>query len=127
MIQNIEGWGVDRDPRSRPGVPMEEPPHPVGGAHWTEPARQMPDERVLKQPLRKELTPVFGTAAPPKGLSGLIRRMAYMAPDHKTKHWLLLLIADRVDVMERLIQRFPVIVPAAFAGGLLARRFVRVR
>ena len=33
---------------------------------------------------------------------GLIRRLAYMAPDHKAKHWLLLMLADRVDEAPRL-------------------------
>lgn len=123
--EQIEGWGADLDPKSRPGVPMEWAPHPAGAAHWTRPVKQPENPAVLKHPLRKELTPVFGTGEPPKGLSGLIRKVAYRAPDHKAKHWLLLMLADRVDVVERLVTRFPLVLPAALAGGVLAKRLKR--
>ena len=125
--RQIEGWGVDRDPKARPGVPMELGPHPVGGAHWKEPTRQHSDVPVFKHKALKELTPVYGTAAPPKGLSGVIRKLAYESPTHKTKHWLLLMLADRVDVMEHLLARFPAIVPAALGAGVLVRKLARAR
>ncbi|HLL53102.1 MAG TPA: hypothetical protein VK447_06115 [Myxococcaceae bacterium] len=125
--RNVEGWGADRDMAARPGVPMELPPQPVGGAHWEEPAQQAPDVPVFKHKGLKALTPVFGTAAPPRGLSGVIRKVAYEVPTHRTKHWLLLMLADRVDVMERMVARFPAIIPAALAGGVLARKLSRAR
>jgi hypothetical protein len=37
------------------------------------------------------------------------------------------MLADRVDVMERLLARFPAIIPAALAGGVLARKLSRAR
>ena len=70
---------------------------------------------------------MFGTAIPPKGLSGVIRAIAYRYPDHLTRHWLLLLMADRVNFVERMFTRFPFIVPAALVGGLVARRFAKAR
>src|SRR5690606_33916048 len=45
-------------------------------------------------------TPVFGTAQPLHGLSGVLRTKAYSIPEHFPRHWLLLLVADRVDVLE---------------------------
>jgi hypothetical protein len=45
-------------------------------------------------------TPVFGTAQPPRGLSGALRRRAYALPEHHTRHWLWLLLADRIDLAE---------------------------
>ena len=48
----------------------------------------------------KTFTPVFGTAVPPKGVSGLVRAAAYRYPDHHMRHWTLLLLADRVDAWE---------------------------
>jgi len=126
--ENIEGWGADRDPKSRPGVPMElEPPRPIGEAHWTQPPQQISDVKVFKQPLAPKMPPVFGTAIPPKGLSGLIRAAAYQYPDHLTRHWLLLLMADRVNFVERMVTRFPLFVPVALAGGLVARRLAKAR
>jgi hypothetical protein len=123
-----EGWGVDVDPKNRPGVPMERSPRSVEGAHWTEPPRQQSEVPVFKHKGLKELTPVFGTAAPPKGLSGVIRKLAYEAPTHQTRHWLLLMLADRVDVAERMLTRLPrAVVPRALAEGLLFRKLTRTR
>lgn len=97
----IPGWGVDGDPRNRPGVPMLLKPEVRAGAHWEEPERQPPpDFPVLKRASLDALTPTFGTAAPPRGLSGLLRRMAYDVPEHLVRHVLLLMMADRVDVLE---------------------------
>lgn len=47
------------------------------------------------------LTPVFGTACPPKGLSGALRRHAYARySEGWPAHWLILIAADRVDTIE---------------------------
>jgi hypothetical protein len=123
----IAGWiGVDETPERRPGIPMEiDPPHPMGAAHWGEPERQ-PDpgpRTVLRQRERTTLTPVFGTTVPPRGVSGGLRRLGYRIPEHRTTHWLVLLLADRVDVFEDRVRRgSPFLVPLALAigGGALA-------
>ena len=125
----IPGAGIDRD--NRPGVPMETAHKPASGAHWTEPERQEATTLVLKTKNLDGLTPVFSNALPPRGLSGLIRRAAYRVPEHKTAHWLLLLLGDRVDVLEhRLMRVLRTTVPLA-AGALLlaspARRTLRRR
>lgn len=92
---------VDADPARRPGVPEEAPPHPAPGAHWQTPVRQQAGSEVhLHRVGLPRLTPVFGTAQPPRGLSGVMRRFAYTFPDHRARHWMLLLAADRVDVLE---------------------------
>lgn len=95
-----EGWGIDEAPERRPGVPMEAEPHPAEGARGERPARQHPRVTVLRRRGLAELTPVFGTAQPPRGLSGLLRRGAYRIPEHRARHWLMLMAADRVDVLE---------------------------
>jgi hypothetical protein len=114
----IAGWGVDGPPERRPGVPRELKPRAREGAHWEEPERQPPpDVPVLKRKELEELTPAFSTAVPPKGLSGLLRAKAYAIPEHLVRHVLLLLVADRVDVLEsRLLET-----PAKLAGTLLGR------
>ncbi|WP_395842059.1 hypothetical protein [Cystobacter fuscus] len=106
---DIRGWGADEDPRNRPGVPMLLEPRVRGGAHWQEPERQPPPEvPVLKRASLEELTPVFSTAIPPKGLSGILRSVAYDIPEHYFRHVALLLLADRVDVLESRLRTQPV-------------------
>jgi hypothetical protein len=102
----IPGWGVDLDPKDRPAVPKEQFDPDLGGAHWEFPERQpekTPRERSIEH---RFLTPVFGTACPPKGLSGAIRRYAYGFSEARAAHWLLLLGADRVDAVESHLASF---------------------
>jgi hypothetical protein len=125
--ERIEGWGADRRPEDRPGVPMETEPRPAEGAHWREPERQRSDVLVLKRAGLAELTPVFGTTLPPRGLSGLLRRAAYRIPEHHARHWALLLLADRIDVLEHRVRepgtaRWVVLGAAALGAVWLGRR-----
>jgi len=97
----IPGWGVDLDPADRPSVPRLQHQEGLTGAHWEFPERQPeihPRERSIEHAF---LTPVFGTACPPKGLSGVIRRLSYRRySEARAAHWLLLMLADRVDAVE---------------------------
>jgi hypothetical protein len=103
----IPGWGVDLDPKNRPAVPKERFDPNLSGAHWEFPERQpekWPRERSNEHGF---LTPVFGTSCPPKGLSGMIRRYSYRTySEARAAHWLLLLAADRVDVLESTLRSF---------------------
>jgi hypothetical protein len=100
---------------------METEPKPAGNAHWVEPERQRPTVDVLKRMELRELTPVFSSALPPKGLSGLLRRAAYEVPEHRATHWALLLLGDRVDVLEHRLRRaLPVFLPLLTVGLLTA-------
>ena len=98
-------WGADRRIEDRPGVPREASPHPLEGAHWRTPEQQTPRVGVLVRAGLTKLTPVFGTAQPPRGVSGWLRRAAYRIPDWRVRHWLILLLADRIDVLEGRIRR----------------------
>jgi hypothetical protein len=101
----IPGWGVDLDPQDRPSVPRER--FDPTGAHWEFPERQpesWPRERSIEH---KFLTPVFGTSCPPKGLSGVLRKLAYARySEGRAAHWLILLAADRVDAIESHLASF---------------------
>ncbi len=118
-------WGVDLDPASRPGVPRERDPRP-----W--PNTRFPPEHQAGEPSsplhgrsNKSMPPVYGTAVPLRGLAGLVKRMAYRSPDHRTRHWLLLMLGDRVDVATHRLQPLVLMsVPLAiFVGALrLLRR-----
>jgi hypothetical protein len=45
---------------------------------------------------------VFGSTAPPSGLSGLLRKFSFRFSENDIRHWLILLFADRVNVVEGL-------------------------
>ena len=94
----IPGWGADLDPADRPSHPKLQYAPDATGAHWDFPERQpekWPRERSIEHAF---LTPVFGTAQPPKGVSGAIRKLSYARfSEGRLAHWLLLVAADRVD------------------------------
>lgn len=102
QLAHIQGWGADLDRKNRPAVPMEHMParfieHPYEPGHIPQ---QPQDVEVLVSTERPGITPVFGTKQPPKGLSGMIRRAAFRWSENDMRHWLLLLAADRVNVVE---------------------------
>ena len=102
--KETKGRAVDLDGRNRPGVPMELEPEPLPGSRAPiEP--QHSDVKVLKDPARKQMPPVYGTAQPPAGLSGVLRRLAYRYPDNWARRWMVLMLADRVDAVEHGMRR----------------------
>lgn len=98
--ENPAAYGVDEPARNRPGIPMEAKNPPETGAHATAPTRQQSAGKHFHRKGLDQLTPVYGTAQPPKGLSGTMRKLAYDIPEHSAIHWGILLAADRVDVLE---------------------------
>jgi hypothetical protein len=102
-VDQVLGAGIDLPRSRRPGSPMESALRDAAGAHWEAVARQAVTREILKRSDLREPTPVFGSAQPPHGLSGSLRRLAYAVPEHKPRHWALLLLADRVDVVESAI------------------------
>ena len=55
----------------------------------------------------KFLTPVFGTSCPPKGASGVMRKYAYARfSEGRAAHWMILVVADRVDAIESHLRSF---------------------
>jgi hypothetical protein len=101
---HIPGWGADLDPASRPAVPKERTPPRLENVHWTSPERQPLTVKVYHSTERPGLTPIFGTSTPPSGLSGRLRDVAYRLSENDIRHWLLLLLADRINVVEGLGQ-----------------------
>ena len=103
----IPGWGADLDPMDRPSVPKLQYREDLTGARWEFPERQpekVPRERSIEHEF---LTPVFGTAQPLSGLSGVIRRYSYARfSEARLAHWLLLVLADRVDATEHHLRSF---------------------
>ena len=101
--EGIPGWGADLDPANRPAVPMERTPPRLDHVHWDAPAEQPRKVKVFHSTERPGLTPVFGTSVPPSGVSGLIRGAAFRYSENDLRHWLMLLFADRVNVVEGIL------------------------
>ncbi|WP_137171982.1 hypothetical protein [Massilia sp. HP4] len=100
QLQHIQGWGADLDRKNRPGVPMERTPPRFINVPDGDPEPQQQHVEVLVSTERPGRTPLFGTVQPPSGLSGAIRRLAFKRTENDLRHWLLLLLADRVNVVE---------------------------
>ncbi len=48
--------------------------------------------------------PVVGQSTPPAGLSGVVRRAAFRFSESQWGHWLLLILADRINAAEGMVQ-----------------------
>jgi hypothetical protein len=105
--QHIKGWGIDADPENEPTYPMK---HYTGDdhqrIHWQRPPLQPVNVEILHSNERPNVSAVFGTVAPPSGLSGAIRRFAFRFSESEYGHWLSLLLADRVNMVEGLVDDF---------------------
>ncbi|WP_129715866.1 hypothetical protein [Pedobacter sp. SYP-B3415] len=103
----IPGWGIDADPKDKPNYPIKKW---TGDDHkrinWERPTLQQSSVEVLHSNERPSKSAVYGTVLPPAGLSGQIRRYAFRFSEDKYAHWLPLLLADRVNMVEGLIQDF---------------------
>lgn len=102
QLSHIQGWGADLDHKNRPAIPMERTPPRFIHAHEGKLPQQPETVEILTSTERPGITPIFGTAQPPKGLSGMMRRLAFRWSENDMRHWLLLLAADRVNVVEGL-------------------------
>lgn len=100
-VQDIPGWGMDADPDNDPTYPMK---HSNGADHerlsYVKAPQQRQDIEILRSIERPNITRVFGTSTPPAGLSGAIRRYAYKFSEATATHWMTLMLADRVDVIQ---------------------------
>jgi hypothetical protein len=103
-FSHINGWGVDADPENEPTYPLK---RYTGDDHdrlgWERPELQKSDAEILKSNERPYLTAAYGTPNPPVALSGVIRRRAFKYSESSYAHWLPLILADRVNVVEGII------------------------
>lgn len=101
QFSHIKGWGVDADPKNEPTYPIKKY---TGDDHqrlnWKRPVQQPVTAEVLHSNERPVVSAVFGTSCPPSGWSGKIRRYAFQHSESSYLHWLPLLLADRINVVE---------------------------
>ncbi len=102
--KHIKGWAVDANTENDPTYPMK---HRTNEEHrgysWKRPQQQPVNVEVLHSNERPNVSAVFGTSTPPSGLSGQIRRYAFKYSEGSWGHWLPLILADRVNVVEGII------------------------
>ena len=99
---HIKGWGADLDQANRPACPMERMPARLEGDHSHAPVQQAQTVEILQSIERPSISPIFGTPEPPSGMSGMLRRAAFRYSESDLRHWLMLLFADRVNMVEGL-------------------------
>lgn len=100
---NKKGWGSDADFSRRPYVPKHKLQENTG-AHWERPEIQQSNVEVLHSIERPSLTAVYGTTLPPRGVSGKLRRYAFKYSENSFGHWIPLVLADRIDVIEGMME-----------------------
>lgn len=115
--KHIPGWGHDADPNNNPTYPMK---HYTGAdhqrIHYDRPPQQPVTVELLKSIERPTVSRVYGTSTPPAGLSGAIRRYAFRHSESTMMHWVPLVVADRVAVVEGIVDDLRKgIVPNIFA------------
>ncbi|MCW3076712.1 MAG: hypothetical protein JWO32_1321 [Bacteroidetes bacterium] len=102
---HIKGWGIDADPKNEPTYPIKKY---TGDDHerynWDRPIKQLSFVEILKSTERPNLSAVYGTVSPPSGLSGVLRRIAFKYSENLYRHWLPLILADRINVIEGFFQ-----------------------
>ncbi len=102
-FDHIKGWGIDIDPENEPTYPMK---HWTGDDHrrlnYARPPLQESGTEILHSNERPGLTAVYGTPQPPAGLSGTLRRLSFRYSEGKWWHWLGLILADRINMIEGL-------------------------
>src|SRR5215212_6785000 len=101
----IKGWGVDADAKNDPDLyPMKHRSEgEQAGYSWERPQQQPLTVEVLHSNERPDVTSVFGTSMPPSGPSGVLRRLAFRYSESSYGHWLPLVLADRVGVVEGVL------------------------
>jgi hypothetical protein len=100
----IIGWGVDANPDNDPTYPYRDRSRDDHSGQWKRPAQQEPEVELLQSVEHKQLPAVFGTSAPPKWVSGMMRRAAFRWSESHWAHWMLLMGADRVNMVEGLVE-----------------------
>ncbi len=102
--KQIKGWGIDADPSNEPTHPMK---NYTGDDHQPRnrqrPTLQKPTVEILHSIERPTYSAVIGESVPPSGLSGHFRRYAFQFSESSYQHWLPLLLADRINELEGIV------------------------
>ena len=97
----LKGWGIDANRENDPTYPMRN--RNIDAAP-SRPSQQIAKIEILQSNERPRYSAVFGETIPPSGWSGQIRRHAFQYSESRYRHWLPLLLADRLQMFEELIK-----------------------
>ena len=101
---SVVGWGVDADPENDPTYPYRDRSKDEGlTKNWERPPLQNSDVEILQSIEHVRTPAVFGTSTPPSAVSGMIRRAAFRWSESNWIHWLMLMGADRLNVVEGVV------------------------
>ena len=101
---SVIGWGVDADPENDPTYPYRDRSGDDGlTKDWQRPPQQQSETELLQSIEHVRTPAVFGTATPPSAVSGVVRRFAFRWSESNWLHWLMLMGADRINVVEGLV------------------------
>jgi hypothetical protein len=101
----VKGWGIDANPKNDPTYPMKNRNNGEhAGYSWERPSQQQVDVEILHSNERPNVTATFGTSTPPAGISGMIRREAFKYSENSYGHWVPLMLADRVGMVEGVVE-----------------------
>ena len=102
---SVVGWGVDADLENDPTYPYRDRSRDQGlTKDWERPPQQQSDVEILQSIEHIRTPAVFGTSTPPHGISGMVRRVAFRWSESNWLHWLLLMGADRINVVEGVVE-----------------------
>lgn len=99
-LNTLDGWGIDANTENDPTYPMRDRDNNVIASR---PTQQIANMEILQSIERPHYSAVFGETIPPSGLSGQLRRYAFKYSESRYRHWLPLLLADRVNEVEEII------------------------
>ena len=101
---SIVGWAVDANPQNDPTYSYRDRSADDHSGEWDRPVQQQTEVELLQSVEHKQTPAVFGTSTPPKWVSGMMRRAAFRWSESHWAHWLLLMGADRVNMVEGLVE-----------------------
>jgi hypothetical protein len=99
----ITAWGVDANPQNDPTYSYRDRSADDHSGTWLRPSLQKPEVELLMSVEHKQLPAVFGTSSPPRWVSGALRRLAFRWSESNWMHWLLLIGADRINMVEGVV------------------------
>jgi hypothetical protein len=103
--RSVVGWGVDANVENDPTYPYRDRSQDEGLTRdWQRPPLQTSDVEILQSIEHIRTPAVFGTSTPPSGVSGMIRRAAFRWSESNWIHWLMLMGADRINVVEGVVE-----------------------
>lgn len=100
---HIKGWGIDADPKNDPTYPIQKRKEGPLKYERKDQKQQPITQEVLHSNERPNVSAVYGVGPEPFGLSGKLRRFAFEHGENEFSHWIPLILADRVNAIEGII------------------------